>query len=99
MYGNICGIFRINVECVNKRGLNETPEFADEIFKCIFLNVNIWNFREIIHLGPFGNKAVLVQVMNRCRKGDKPLLEPIVTQSTHVSNWFLVSMSSGPGVF
>ena len=86
-------------KCVKNRSLNKMPAVAGEILKCAFLNINIWNFPEIIHVGPFGNKASWVQVMARCRKGDKLLPEPILTHSAHVNNCILVSMSLGPGVF
>ena len=59
---------------------------TDDIFKCIF-----WNENEIIVIpislkfvqrSPANNKPALVQVMVRCWTGDKPLPEPIMTQST-----------------
>ena len=60
--------------------LNRRP-FADDIFKCIFLNEN-----ELILPG-ISVKFVpaLVQVMVWCRPGDKPLSEPMmVSLLTHI---------------
>ena len=58
--------------------------FADDIFKGIFMD---WNISIQISLnfapkGPIGNKSALVQVMDWCRTGGKPLLEPILVQFT-----------------
>ena len=54
--------------------------FADDIFKCIFLNENIWitiKFSlKFIRKGPINNIPVLVQIMGWRRPGDKPLSEP-----------------------
>ena len=57
---------------------------AGDIFKCIFLNEN---YRIAIQIsvkyvprGPIDNKPVLIQVMAWCRTGNKPLLEPMMTQ-------------------
>ena len=49
---------------------------ADDIFKCIYLNEN-----DRIP-SPIDNKPALVQVMAWHRTGDKPLPEPMLTQST-----------------
>ena len=63
--------------------------FADDIFKCIFLNIN-----ELISLkislkfvlkGPINNIPALVQIMAWRRPGDKPLFEPMmVSLPTHI---------------
>ena len=51
--------------------------FADDIFKCIFLNENIWipikMSLKFVSEGPINNIPALVQVMAWCRTGDKPL--------------------------
>ena len=56
--------------------------FADDIFKCIFLNENLWIPLKIsltfIPKGPINNIPILVQVMAWRRPGDKPLSEPMV---------------------
>ena len=64
--------------------------FADDIFKCIFLNENVWITVEIslkfVPKGPINNMATLVQKMAWCRPGDKPLSEPmLVSLPTHIS--------------
>ena len=63
--------------------------FADDIFKCIFLNENVWilikfslNF---VTKGPINNIPVLVPIMAWHRPGDKPLSEPMmVSLLTHI---------------
>ena len=63
--------------------------FADDIFKCIFLNENVWipikislNF---VTKGPINNIPVLVPIMAWCRPDDKPLSEPMmVSLLTHI---------------
>ena len=56
--------------------------FADDIFKCIFLNENVWIPIEIslkfIPKGPINNIAALFQIMAWRRSGDKPLSEPMM---------------------
>ena len=63
--------------------------FADDIFMCIFLNetvtISIQLSLKFVPKGPIGNKSVLVQVMAWRRIGDKPLSEPMVTQSTEAN--------------
>ena len=58
--------------------------WADDIFKCNFVNENAsvsinipLNF---VLKGPIDNKWSLVQVMAWRRTGDKPLHEPMMTQ-------------------
>ena len=68
--------------------LNRRP-FADDIFKCIFLNENVWISIEIslkfVPKGPINNIPALVQIMAWRRPGDKPLSEPIMINSpTHI---------------
>ena len=61
--------------------------FADNIFKCFFLNENIKiPFQislKLVPKVPADNKSVLVQVMACGRTGDKPLPEPVLTQFTN----------------
>ena len=56
--------------------------FADNIFKCIFLNENLLLSIRIslkfIPKGPINNIPALVQIMTWCRPGHKPLSEPIM---------------------
>ena len=63
--------------------------FADDIFKCIFLNENAWMPIEIslkfVPEGPINNIPALVQTMAWRRPGDKPLSEPMmVSLLTHI---------------
>ena len=63
--------------------------FADDIFKCILLNENVWIPNEIslkfVPTGPINNIPSLVQIMAWCRPGNKPLSEPMMVSSlTHV---------------
>ena len=63
--------------------------FADDIFKCIFLNENVWTAIEIslkfVSKGPINFIPALVQKMARCRSGNKPLSEPMMVSSlTHI---------------
>ena len=63
--------------------------FADDVFKCIFLNENVWILLKIslkfVPKGPIKNIPSLVQVMAWRRPGDKPLSEPMmVSLLTHI---------------
>ena len=62
---------------------------ADDIFKCILLNENVWIPNKIslkfVPKGPINNIPSLVQIMAWRRPGDKPLSEPIMVSSlTHI---------------
>ena len=56
--------------------------FADDIFKSIFLNENVWIPIKIslkfFPKGPINNIPALVQIMAWRRPGDKPLSEPMM---------------------
>ena len=56
--------------------------FADDTFKCIFLNENVWISIKIslnfVPKGPINNIPALVQIMAWRRPGDKPLSEPMM---------------------
>ena len=63
--------------------------FADDIFKCIFLNENVWISIKIslkfVPRGPINNIPSLVQIMAWRRSGDKPLSETMmVSLTTHI---------------
>ena len=63
--------------------------FADDIFKCIFLNENVWIPIKIslkfVPKGPINSIPALVQIMAWCRPGDKPLSESMmVSLPTHI---------------
>ena len=67
--------------------------FADDIFKCIFLNENIWIPIKIslkfVPKGSINNILALVQIMAWRRPGDKALSEPMMIISLmHIySTW------------
>ena len=56
--------------------------FADDIFKCIFFNENVWLLFQIslkfVPKGPINNIPASVQIMVWRRPGDKPLSEPMM---------------------
>ena len=63
--------------------------FADDIFKCIFLNENVWIPIKIslkfVPQGPINNIPALVQKMAWRRPGDKPLSGPMMVRlPTHI---------------
>ena len=63
--------------------------FADDMFKCIFLNENVWIPIEIslkfVPKGSINNNPALFQIMAWRRPGDKPLSEPmLVCLLTHI---------------
>ena len=63
--------------------------FADNIFKCIFLNENVWILINIslkfLPKGPIDHIPALVQIMAWRRPGDKPLSEPMmISLPTHI---------------
>ena len=71
--------------------------FADDIFKCIFLNENLWISIKIslkfVPKGPINNIPALVQVMAWRRSGDKPLSDPMMVKSTDAYTRHSASMS------
>ena len=63
--------------------------FADDIFKGIFLNENVWIWINIslkfVRKGPIDHIPSLVQIMAWRRPGDKPLSEPMmISLPTHI---------------
>ena len=71
--------------------------FADDIFKCIFLNENLWISIKIslkfVPKGPINNIPALVQVMAWRRSGDKPLSDPMMVKFTDAYMRHSASMS------
>ena len=62
-------------------------QFADDILKCIFLNVwiPIKISLKFVPKGPINNIPAMVQIMAWRRPGDKPLSEPMmVSLPTHI---------------
>ena len=63
--------------------------FADNMFKCIFLNENVWIPNKIslkfVSKGPINYIPALVQIMARRRAGAKPLSETMMVRLlTHI---------------
>ena len=59
--------------------------FAGNIFTCIFLNENVWTYIKFVPKGPIDNVPALVQIMARCRQGNRPLSEPtMLSLLTHM---------------
>ena len=63
--------------------------FADDVFKCIFLNENEWISLKIslkfAPKVPINNIPALVQIMAWRRPGDKPLSEPMIVRLPSLS--------------
>ena len=81
-YGNYCSLNTL-------RPRQNGRHFADDIFKCIFLNENIWiaikNPLKLVPKGPINNIPALVRIMAWRRPGDKPLSEPMMASLlTHI---------------
>ena len=63
--------------------------FADDLFKCISMNENVWILIRIslqfVPYGPINNIPALVQIMTWRRPGDKPFSEPMMVRlATHI---------------
>ena len=77
-------------ECINTlRPRWNGRHFADDIFRCIFLNENIWFPIKIsvkfVPEDPIYNIPSLIRIMAWRRPGDKPLSEPMmVSLPTHL---------------
>ena len=71
--------------------------FADDIFKRIFLNENIWISIKIslkfVPKGTINNIPAFVQIMAWRRPGDKPLSEQMMVKSTNTYMRHSASMS------
>ena len=87
---NPCCLELYGHEIVNTlRPRRNRRHFADDIFKCIFLDKNVLISIKIslkfIPKGPIDNIPTSVQIMAWRRPGDKPLSEPMMKISlTHV---------------
>ena len=71
------------------RPIQNGRHFADDVFKCIFLNENVWIVLKIslniVPWGPISNIPSLVRIMAWRRPGDKSLSEPMmVSLLTHI---------------
>ena len=62
--------------------------FTDSIFKCIFLNEDVWILFKIslkfVLESSIDNKSSLVQVMAWCQAGAKPLPDPMMAQFNNI---------------
>ena len=78
------------LSCLNTlRPRKRGRHFADGIFKCMFVNDNVWIPIKIslkfIPRGPINNIPALVRIMAWRRSGDKPLFEPMMIKLlTHI---------------
>ena len=76
----VYGIVIFNILRPRKNG----HHFSDDIFKCIFLNENVWILIKIslqfVPKGPVNNIPALVQIMAWHQLDDKPLSEPMVVR-------------------
>ena len=101
----ICDVFRAvdTRENISKFYLNTLRlrqsgrHFADDIFKCIFLNEKVLIFIQIslklVPKNPINNKSTLFQIMAWCWSGDKPLSEPMLVYLTDTYICHSASMS------
>ena len=72
-------------ERINTLGSRQNGRhFADDVFKCIFLNENVWISLRIslnfVRKVPINNIPTLVQIMAWRRSGAKPLSEPMMVR-------------------
>ena len=76
--------------CINTlRPRQNGRHFADDTFKCIFLNESVWitikSSLKFVPRGPINNIPALIQIMAWRRPGDKPLSEAMmVSLTTHI---------------
>ena len=88
--GHTVGDADSTCSCFNSlRPRQNRHHFADDIFKCIFLNENVWIAIKIslkfVPKGPINNIPALVQITAWHRPGDKPLSEAMmVSLPTHI---------------
>ena len=82
--------WRLSRSCSNTlRPRQNGRHFADDVFKCIFFNENVWISLKIslkfVPKGPINNIPSLVQIMAWHRMGGKPLSEPVMVRLlTHI---------------
>ena len=90
--GNYVGVMSSDIQILSLNTLRPRQNrrlFADNIFKCVFLNENVWISINIspkfVPKGPINHIPALVQIMaSRC-PGDKPLSEPMmISWPTHI---------------
>ena len=75
IYKIFCGMLSfINILRPGQNGHHS----ADDIFKRIFFNENVWISIKISMMFVLKNITALVQIIAWCRPGDKPLSEPMM---------------------
>ena len=71
--------------------------FADDIFKCNFLNESVWipikSSLKFVPQGPVKNIPALVQITFWCWTGERPLSEPMMTHFSDAYMRHSASMS------
>ena len=88
--GHMSHSFTVSVSSLNTlRPRQNGHHFADDTFKRIFFNENVWVSIKIslkfVPKGPINNSPALVRIMAWRRSGDKPLSEPVmVSLPTHI---------------
>ena len=99
MYPDLPALWYVNTLRLRQDGC----QFPDDIFKCIFLNDNVWILHEIslkfASKGPINNIPALVQIIAWRHPGSKPLSEPmIVSLLIHICvtrpEWVKVMLTS-----
>ena len=88
----------VSISCLNSlRQRKNRRHFADNVFKCNFLNENVWipikMSLKFVPKGPINNIPALVQKMAWRQTGDKPLSEPMMTQFNDAYMLHSASMS------
>ena len=90
----LCSVIDLLMACYDKshrvlifntlRQRQNGRHFADDIFKCVFLNENIWTLLKIsLKFVPnvrIKNIPALIQIMAWCWSGDKPLSERMMVR-------------------
>ena len=100
MYPQKCCEVENTLLALNSPGQNGR-HFPDDIFKCIFLNENVWISIKIslmfVPKGPINNIPVLAWTMAWHRPGDKPLSKPqMVSILAHICVTQPLWVNSGP---
>ena len=91
----LLGVWHFMYKMTSFNGINtlrprrNEQHFADDIFKRIFFNENVWILIKIslklVPQGPINNIPALVQIMAWRRPGDKPLSRPMIVKlPTHI---------------
>ena len=80
-WGSVCEI-ALTLTYWGRDKMAANSHFPDDIFKCIFLNENVYISIKIslkfVPKGPINDIPTLVQIMAWRRPGNKPLSEPMM---------------------